>query len=239
MDANEHVLDLIEAYVLESLDEPETSRVRQHISQCPACQREVRAFQMVLGELVESLPQFSPPASLRTRVLTVVTPPRPKVAHPQPFRSTFWQFLQSLRAPAFVGIGLILVLAFSNILLWRQVNNLRSETTNTDMLTEALHPANASYTGTGLVVMDPHGEYGTIIVDAIPPSPAGYQYQVWLSYDNKIDSGGVFTVPEKGYSAKVIYAPEHLIIYTRVWVTLEPEGGSDQPSGEVVLQTHP
>lgn len=239
MDANEHVLELIEAYVLESLDEPEASRVRQHISQCQTCQKEVRAYQMVLGEMVESLPQFSPPASLRARILSEISPPRPKVETPREPRPSIWQFLQSLRAPAFAGIGLILILVFSNLLLWRQVNSLRAEANQTDMLTEPLHPADPSTHATGLVVMDPHGEYGTIIVDAIPPSPEGYAYQVWLSQGDKIDSGGVFKIPEKGYGSKVIYAPEHLILYTRVWVTLEPDGGSNHPTGEVVLQTHP
>lgn len=241
MDANEHVLELIEAYVLESLDEPEASRVRQHLSQCLTCQEEVRAYQMVLGEMVEGLPQFSPPTNLRARMLVEIAPPPPKVLSPRmpTPQPTIWQFLQSLRAPAFAGIGLILILAFSNLLLWRQMNGLRNEMTHTDMLTEALHPLDTSTFATGLVVMDPHGEYGTIIVDAIPPTPEGYAYQVWLSYGEKIDSGGVFKVPEKGYSAKVIYAPEDLILYTRVWVTLEPEGGSEQPTGDVILQTQP
>jgi hypothetical protein len=143
------------------------------------------------------------------------------------------------RIPALAGLGLVLLLVLSNLLLWQQVTALRKEVAKTEMIVEPLHPIEVAALATGLVIMDPHGEYGTIIVNSLVPSAEGQQYQVWLGRGSQVDSGGVFTIWENGYGAKVIYAPEPLYFYERVWVTVEPEGGSESPTGEAVLTSHP
>jgi anti-sigma-K factor RskA len=245
MDANEHVIDLIAAYVLDSLSEAETARVQNHLSSCESCREEVGVYRLLLEDLPDALPQITPPSILRSQLLQSVpisgsrlrtassTPPS------IPHRVSWWQLIQRNRFSALVGLGLILFLAISNILLWGQVNRLQAEIAETDMIVHPLHATELGSVATGLVVMDPHGVYGTIIVDAIPPSLEGQQYQVWLSRGEIVEAGGLFTIRENGYGAQVIYAPEPLNVYERVWITIEPVGGSKQPTGVVVLQTHP
>ncbi|GAB4578961.1 MAG: anti-sigma factor [Anaerolineales bacterium] len=247
--SNEHVIEVIPAYVLDDISEEERARVQTHLAICNLCREEMRVFQLVLDELPEIVPQVTPTPALRVHLLrSVASLPQETVSRgrssirsaiPWP-RLSFWQFLQGSRIPAWVGLGLILLLAISNLLLWQQVTGLRAEiaSAETDMIVHPLHAVDGGL-ATGLVVMDPHGIYGTIIVDAVPSSPEGQQYQVWLSRGETIETGGLFTTWDNGYGAKVIYAPEPLNVYERIWVTIEPEGGSEHPTGKVVLQTLP
>ncbi len=238
---DEHVLDLIAAYVLGSLSELEAAQVRRHLAVCASCQEEAQACEATWMAMVESVPQHDPPVSLRTRLIGSVSPraSSPVVTRPAP-RPSFWDGLFRGRLPALAGLGLIVLLALSNFLLWRQVNLLKAQVTDTTMIVEPLYAVSAvTEETTGMLVMDPHGEYGTVIVNALKPSSEGQQYQVWLSRGVQVDSGGVFTIRKNGYGAQVIYAPEHLLLYDRVWITIEPEGGSEVPTGEIVLETQP
>jgi len=253
-----HVFDLIPGYALEALDEAETNQVRLHLAQCAICQEELYMYQDLAGLLSSALPQAAPSQALRGRLLDGVTPtsaegisPRLMAAPPRvretPLRVnmplTIWQRLfppaGQFRSAALALVGLILVLGVSNLLLWRQVRDLSGQIVETHMIVEPLFPKAGLPETTGIIVMDPHGTFGTVIVDAFPPSSDGEQYQVWLSRDQTVVSGGVFTVHEDGYGAIVVFAPDPLISYTRVWVTVEAEGGSEHPSEMVMLQSDP
>jgi anti-sigma-K factor RskA len=56
-----------------------------------------------------------------------------------------------------------------------------------------------------------------------------------LIQDGERTSGGVFSVKQGGYAAKVIYAPLPLADYSSFGVTIEPAGGSPSPTGDKVL----
>jgi anti-sigma-K factor RskA len=241
MNTNEHVLDLIPTFALDSLDQEEEDYVRQHLAGCTACQDELRAFEDVAAEISSVIPQTAPPTSLRARLLESVQHPyQQEKTFPAPVSGpSLWQRLQMWRVSALAVVSLILVLAVSNILLWQQVNTLRGEITDTNMIVHPLYSVNVETNSTGLVVMDPQGDFGTVIVDSLPPAGERQYYQVWLSRVDQIDSGGVLDVHDNGYGAKVIYASFPLHTYTRIWVTIEPEEDSEQPTGKVVLQTSP
>ncbi len=240
MEKNDHILDLIPEYILNCLDETETVQVYTHLANCSACREEVRQYETLAAQMPLAVPQIAPPDALRTRLLQSVKPvaSQAKNITPAPHFS-FWQWLQQVRFPALAGVSLIIILAFSNFFLWQQVDTLHGEVAKTDMLVQPLHALASDTASTGIMVMDPRGEYGTIIVDSLAPPMEGQEYQIWLSRDGKLESGGVFSIHDHGYGAKIVYASEPLINYTRVWVTLEPAGGSEKPTGVIALQTSP
>lgn len=274
MDLHEHLFHLIPPYALRSLDDQETSQVRQHLSACAECQAELRAYENTLALLPTALPQSVPSDALRARILTgLPSQPLPERVHPLEIvsskktasesqvtdvSSSWWHKLFRWNrplwlAPAFALIGVILVLAVNNMLLREQlnglqsqanelqtqVNDLQSQLIDTDMIVVPLFADDANPMATGVIIMDPNGAYGTIVVNALPPSKEGEQYQVWLSKNDQVDSGGTFTIWQNGYGAQIIYAPDHLLSYTQIWVTVEPQGGSEHPAGEIVLRNGP
>ncbi len=76
---------------------------------------------------------------------------------------------------------------------------------------------------------------GALVVDRLPPLGESRQYQLWLIRDGQITSGAVFSTDEESYGGTRIEIGKSLLEYSAVDVTIEPVGGSLQPTGEPVL----
>jgi anti-sigma-K factor RskA len=133
------------------------------------------------------------------------------------------------------SLALILALAVSNVLLWRQVNRPGIASNAQAMRSLALAGTASAPTAGGIVVISMDGEYGTLVVDNLPTLDKTQQYQLWLTQDGTRTSGAVFSVGRDGYISVPILAPEPLTHYSSFGVTVEPSGGSPHPTGAKVL----
>jgi anti-sigma-K factor RskA len=88
----------------------------------------------------------------------------------------------------------------------------------------------------GFVIISADGQNGVLVVDELPQLPDGQQYQVWLFRDGEITRGPAFSVDETGYRGVRILAPESLLVYQSVRITVETAEGSPRPTGESVLE---
>jgi anti-sigma-K factor RskA len=88
---------------------------------------------------------------------------------------------------------------------------------------------------TGFVLISADGEDGALVVDGLPPLGEDKQYQLWLIRDGQRTSGAVFSTDEKNYGGTRIRSPRSLLDYSSVGITIEPAGGSPQPTGPRVL----
>lgn len=235
----EHVEEYLSAYVLGSLDEAESQQVARHLQGCADCRRALAQFEQLMGTLALGLPQIEPPSELRGRILSAAARARPIETTTRPGLRQLLQAAFGQLSPgwALVGLVLILLLAFNNLLLWQRVAELQQQTA---ALQSALRIA--SLTGTenaphavGTLVISLTGEYGVLVVDGLPPLDAEHQYQLWLIVDGQRANGGVFSVNEEGYGALYVSSPAPLSSYQALGVTVEPAGGSPGPTGAKVL----
>jgi len=227
-----HVLELLPAYVLGSLDEEEARSVSEHIAGCYLCRQELDSFQGVADQLLLAVPEARPSADLKIRLLERIQSANVK----QSTQQVSWNFPRRLLpVGALAGLLLILLLAFSNFLLWQRINNLEVLTGPLGMRAIALHNTDIAASASGFVIMGADGQNGVLVVDKLPPLDATREYQVWLVRDSSYTGGSVFSVDETGYRGVRLQAPESLLSYSAVWVTIEPAGGSLNPTGEQVL----
>jgi anti-sigma-K factor RskA len=234
----EHVTDLLPAYALGCLDEDEAGLVSGHLAVCPVCSAELRSYQAVSEALPLAVPMAEPPPVLKQRLMAQIQQASAIPLQPQ---LTWWQrFKQGLRrtSPAWGLAGLVLVVALlvSNLLLLQQVNRLSAATPPpaTVQIVTMQH-TDAAPGATGLIALSQDGEYGTLMVDHLPPLGKDQQYQLWLIKDGKRTSGGVFSVNWDGYGSLWVASPERLADYTAFGITIEPTGGSPGPTGAKVL----
>jgi anti-sigma-K factor RskA len=227
-----HVLESLPAYALGSLDEEEARPVREHIASCYLCRQELAAFQKVADQLPLALPEARPGSDLRPRLmariqsLNVKQSPKPRA----------WRFpLRLSPMSSAVGLLLLVLLAVSNLLLWQRLTHLEVLRGPLGMRAIALQNTTAAPSASGFVIMGADGQNGVLVVDKLPQLDAAREYQVWLLRDSGYTAGSAFSVDESGYRGVRLTAPESLLSYTRVWVTIEPAGGSAQPTGEQVL----
>jgi anti-sigma factor RsiW len=237
MSADTHVLELLPAYALGSLDEAERRLVSEHLAGCPACMAELAAYQTVAAQLALAVPDAQPSPDLKRRLMARLPAPQP--APPKQPRLSWWRSLPNfVYRPAWTwGVAsslLILVLLGSNLFLWQRVTRLEALRSG-GMRAVPLTGTGVVPGAAGFVLIGADGENGAFVVDALPTLEPNHQYQLWLLKNGQRTSGAVFSVDEFGYGGGRIRAPQNLFEYSGCDISIEPKGGSTAPTGEQVL----
>lgn len=223
-----HVFDLLPAYAVGGLEAAERRQVEAHLAGCLICRAELRAFQTIAAQLALLSPDVAPPAGLKSRLTERLR------AHPAPRRANPVPLIQRLRpAWGWISLALILALSAAALLLWQRANPVA--TTPGGMRAIALHAGEAAPEATGFVIVGVEGFSGALVVDRLPPLGEDRQYQLWLLREGERTSGAIFSTDESGYRGVRIEAPRPLFEYAAVEITIEPAGGSPQPTGLSVL----
>jgi anti-sigma-K factor RskA len=233
MSDDTHVLDLLPAFALGSLDPDEASRVEQHLLSCLICRNESSAFQAVSAQLSFAVPPVAPPPDLKQRLMD-----RAQATHPKPgvaAKTSRSRLERLLPAWGFAGLVLIITLAAVNFYLWQRLNETDLFMAAGGMRAVPLSPPDAASPATGFVLISADGNNGALVVDGLPALDNSRQYQLWLIRNGQRISGAIFSTDEENYGGTRIRAPGSLLDYAAVGITIEPAGGSSQPTGVQVL----
>ncbi len=87
----------------------------------------------------------------------------------------------------------------------------------------------------GMLVASHTSNRALLLVVDLPPLPYGMVYQVWLIQSNRVNNAGWFTVDSTGYGQAVIIPVAPFWEFDAVGITIEPSGGSVDPTGVSVL----
>lgn len=235
MIAEEHVGGLLPAYALGCLDEDELAAVRQHLSECEACRTDLATYQVVTDQLGLAVPMVEPSPRLKQRVMSGVKVKKQDI-QPSPGRRNVGKLLQSfVFSWQMVAVVAILALVGSNLFFWQQGRNPQTVNKPSGFQYVTLTGTAISPGASGMIVISGDGHSGTLIVQDLPPLEAGHQYQLWLVQNGKQTNGGVFSVMQGGYASIWVDSPQPLINYQSFGITIEPAGGSPQPTGAKVL----
>lgn len=233
-----HVIDWLPAFVLDALTADEMQQVSSHLAECPSCQTELAHLQQVADELPLAVRQTSPPPELKRKLMQSILSRKEKpirAADRAPrlpsLASIFRGYLPAL------GLALIIILAFGNVFLWRQLS-ITSQKAHTPMRVVSLRTTEYSAGAMGTLIMDPEGRYGTLIVDNLATLDPDKQYQVWLIKGTDRTNGGTFSVNTEGYASLQILAPMPLTQYDSIGVSIEPIGGSLDQTGPDVFRAY-
>jgi anti-sigma-K factor RskA len=248
------VADLAPLFVLGALPDDEAAAVRDHLATCPEAHAEVQELGGVAAYLAELPEPVEPSAGLKGRLMAAVeadlgerrlaggpasgTAPAPEAlaAVRERRRATLsWQF--ALQAAAVLLIG---VLAGWNLLLLGQASSAEQRAA---LLRQAVAVAGqpgaqvASVSGTdvqpaarGFVVLSPGGGTGYLVVDGLAAAPAGKVYQAWYVANDVARSAGLVTTAD-GLGILPLSTDQPVQV---VALTVEPAGGSDQPTSPIV-----
>ena len=202
--------ELTAAYALDALDPAERAEYEEHLATCERCREELAQLSVVAAELAFAVEPVAPPAALRARILEAAQAERPNVVPLRP------RWLYPVAAVAAVAACIAIGLAVWNVSLNNQLS-----TANHQALT------NVPVKGVnGTLVVSSNGS-AALLVYRIAPAPSGKTYEAWVLNGKKAIPAGLFSagkgrafVPIKGKVPKG----------GRVAVTLEPAGGSPQPT---------
>ena len=222
------------AFALDALSADEAQRFRMHLQGCAVCQQEVRELREAATRMaeVEAVP---PPAALKARVLAAAdrTPQKPpKVADTvAPSSRRRWVPRLAAAAAAVVlavaaGVGVAqlagddeppLAADVVQVLEADDVRTAEVETSHGPVLV-------ATSQGRGEMALDTSGLHRLA---------APHVYQLWSITGGAPTSAGVLDDPGTGASMDLPATG------SQVAITVEPAGGSDQPTTEPIVVVDP
>ncbi len=243
------------AYAVDAIPGDERAPIQQHLAVCDACRQEVAELQATASRLAEKVAE-EPPADLRARVLTEIEQVRQEspftrreVAGPARLAVVAeggdtapagrvqprWRALLApaavLAALAVLGASLLAVPLFddateADLASSRMVELLAAPDADT-LSVDGPDGAVAR-----LVLSASRGE-AVLLVDGMAPAPQDHTYELWLLDEEAATSAGLFDVDADGRSLQLIDGD--LAGAGAVGVTVEPEGGSPQPTTEPLM----
>ncbi len=87
----------------------------------------------------------------------------------------------------------------------------------------------------GQLVFDPNTNVSLLLVDGMENLSPGQVYQVLLIREDGHDTAETFAVDVQGQRALIVHSLTPMNTFTAVGVSIEPEGGSPQRTGDIIL----
>jgi anti-sigma-K factor RskA len=225
------------AYVLGSLEADERESFEAHLKECGECTAEVRSLLRTTNALAHAVPQRTPSAELRARVLSSIDSAKASAAtRARPPSSPVMMWL-----PLAASLILVAAVGAYAVRLQTRLGELQSSMavmSAPDLVRIDLagQPTAPQSTGRALWSRD----RGMVFATAnLPAPPAGKVYQVWVVTAQAPVSAGLVVPDSAGGGTMYFYTPPDIPQPTAVAVTLEPAGGVPSPTGQFYLVGKP
>ena len=149
-------------------------------------------------------------------------------------------------------IAIIWVIAL-NIQVWRLQNEIvalneklaaQSETLNriitnlpqtNPVITVSLKGTEVQPQVQGQLIANPDSQTAVLVISGLPKLEVGKTYQVWLIDGGAPVSAGLLTVDENGQGVFIVSSETSIGSFKALGISVEPEGGSPQPTGDIVV----
>jgi len=246
---DERFEDLKDAYVLGALPEEERRGFEDYLAAHPERQAEIDELGAVAGLLAFAPQEQEPPPELRRRIMEVVeAEAAPRRERRESAFARFAGFVGA-RGLAFGAAVLFLIGLLSwNLLLQNEVEDLQGQVQNSqsqvDDLQAQVRDAQTQQTqiirlsgtwadqGANAEVASISDDRIVLVADNLPSVPEGQTCQIWVIKGDVPESSGLFQPGAEETAAPITTSIKE---GDTIAVTVEPAGGSEQPTSDPVL----
>jgi len=247
--------ELIHLHAIDLLDAGEEAAIREHLDAgCPRCAAEMAAAARTVDMIPFALPEAEPSPMAKARLMAAVqqetrtSSTEPVAAHAASTPRPAWV----LAAAASAAAALISGVVTGSVLMRRQDELLAQMATLERQVREAresIHLVSSPVVKvvnligqgnrsgqTARLFWDPTRGSWQLYTGNLPAAPSGRTYQLWVITDGgrKI-SAGLFSAEPDGVAAGDVVLPGDAGSAVVAGVTVEPEGGSPQPTTQPFL----
>jgi anti-sigma-K factor RskA len=242
MARDEHSLyrENLSSYALGALAGDEVRALEAHLRSCDSCRAELAEYRAVSDGLLTALPPRPPSAALRKRLQSQLPSAQKKA------QSRFvWSFGKLALAGA---LALLLLMNVFSFIQMREIQKQQAALaqqvkTSQFALSMLAYPGTqaipiAADNLTGSVLLDRERNTAALVMWHLPELSEDQTYQAWLIQpDGQRVSAGIFR-PQKdeSYTTKPVYPKQDLSSFVGIGVTVEPAGGSEQPTGQRIFK---
>ena len=253
----ENIEELLAFYALEALNEAERLKVEDYLASHPGAKASLAGSNHVVAALPHDAEPVEPSPAVKKKLMERVhgdaqtrfgSNGRSHMRHimlPGP-GSRLPQALAALCLLIAIAAGAWALSLNREIgQLKTQVAVLKQEVDNTGTVLAHLTSPQArafAITGTdqqpsarGQFIADANSGSSVLVVSGLEPLTAGQTYEFWLMKDTRAVPAGLFTVDQQGRAILQVPQNSGAPAYNAIGVSIEPEGGSQQPTGTVVM----
>lgn len=230
----------VAAYALGALDPWETAGLETHLKTCAPCRRDLRAYRQVSEKLLMTLPPQAPSAALRNRL-------QHRLPSAQKIGPRTWAWSSSQLALGFAVLALVAVNLYSifRIQYFAQQQSQLAHEIQTSQIalamlaypgTQSLPINSANITGT--LLLDKDRNVAVLFIWDLPQLQSNEIYQAWfIDRQGERTSAATFSPePNLPFTSVPLISTAELSAFVGLGVTIEPAGGSKQPTGPRVLK---
>ncbi len=233
--------DNLAAYSLGALNTEEIGALGSHLTSCSDCQTELAAYQEISTGLLRSVPPRTPSANLRKKLAGRLPSAQKRTSNLFPI--SFQQFAAAAVLATLLALNIFSVLQIRSL---QEQQNALAERLSAEQFTIGMlaHPGTELVlvtadlpNMTGSVLLDKDKNTAVLVLWNLPELEAEQIYQIWLINEQgeKISAGLFASSSEQDYTTASIEASTPIGQFVAIGVTIEPSGGSDQPTGSRVL----
>jgi anti-sigma-K factor RskA len=241
MNENADVHALAGAYALNALPADERAFFERHLAVCEACSNEVAELSETASRLGNAA-AAQPPPDLRARILTAADVTRQLPPEQAPVVAP--RGWQHLRGRLLVGVAACLALAVVgltgiNVNLNSQLREEQVARADSDRVAAVLGssdlktvelPMNAG--APERFLFSPAQDEGVLVASGLSDPGSNKTYELWLIHDGTPVPAGLFRPNADGSAVAAI---DGIVRGAeKVAITIEPAGGSKQPTGSIV-----
>jgi anti-sigma-K factor RskA len=220
------------AYALDALDDVERAGFERHLRDCDSCTIEVMEFRESAVSLAERVFDAAP-VGMRSRVLAEVRTTRQQ----SPGRVSLHR--PSLRRTLATAVAAMVIAAGAGLggVAWQGHRAAHTAQVEASGLARVMtDPGRIEVVGApsvgGTATVVAAGGSAVFATDKLPAPPTGKAYQLWLIRpDQKITSAGLLKL-RHGSGQSLVTG---VTVGSQVAVSVEPAGGSKQPTTKPVL----
>lgn len=222
---------LVGAYAVDALDDLERAAFERHLAECDECRAEVASLREAAALIAETT-TAEPPAELRDRVLAgiaTVRPLPPEVVPVTTHRRRTARFLVAAAAAAVIGAGGIVVAQQP----WDDASQTVPSVADQVLQASDARESKLEFKDGSTAIVTHSDSIGASVIttDDMAAPPEGKVFQLWYDQPGQgMVSAGL--MPVKPDQTVVLEGDASTA--TAVGITVEPEGGSTQPSGEPI-----
>lgn len=255
---DKHIEELLPFYALNALSEEEHDLVEKYLAEHPEARQQVQEMNEAAASLPMGVAPVEPSGQIKNKLMARVTADAQArttaAAQTQPSRRVMrWDSLFRTLSFAAAAIAIIWVVALNfqvlrlrneiaslNQALVAQSNSLNQvierlpQSNPSGAITVSLKGTNVQPNAQGQLIADPASQSAVLVVTDLPPLEPGRTYQVWLIADAPV-SAGLLTVDAHGQGVLIITSTDSIGSFQSLGISVEPEGGSPQPTGDIVI----
>jgi anti-sigma-K factor RskA len=230
-EVHDNISSLIAAYAIGAVPEDEIPAIRAHIISCEECFAEAESYATSLAALADLVEPVPLPKGFEDRVLSSIRQDTAGQGAAAPRRSARRRraWLVPGLAAAVAGLVAVAVISFVRVsTVQDQYREVVAALVN-DSNTLTLHgPGGAE----GAIASTANGS--VLVALDLGEAPAAHDYQLWLMRDGTPVPADTFDAHD---SIVIVESDERLDGFDGAAVTVEPDGGSEQPTTDPVLSS--